>query len=152
MRGELHPRDLEIVDGRLDDDPQATYHLEFENGVEAWAVPAGHHEFEIVGTEGTVRTLNNAEGLALRVNRPTDSPSHREWHTEPLPETQKSSSVVACLEDLIAAHESGRPTLNHIEQAHHVTEACFAIAESHRQGGAWVDLPLTDRDLYIYHV
>ena len=120
--------------------------------MEAWAVPAGHHEFEIVGTEGTVRTLNNAEGLALRVNRPTDSPSHREWHTEPLPETQKSSSVVACLEDLIEAHESGRPTLNHIEQAHHVTEACFAIAESHRQGGAWVDLPLTDRDLYIYHV
>ena len=152
VRGELHPRDLEIVDGRLDDDPQATYHVEFENGVEAWAVPAGHHEFEIVGTEGTVRTLNNAEGLALRVNRPTDSPSHREWHAEPLPETQKSSSVVACLEDLIAAHESGRPTLNHIEQAHHVTEACFAIAESHRQGGAWVDLPLTDRDLYIYHV
>ena len=31
-------------------------------------------------------------------------------------------------------------------------EACFAIAESHRQNGAWVDLPLTDRDLYIHHV
>jgi predicted dehydrogenase len=152
VRGELHPRDLEIVDGRLDDDPLATYHLEFENGVEAWSIPAGHHEFEIVGTEGVVRTLNNAEGLALRVNRPTDSSRHREWHSEPLPEVKKSSSVVACLEDLIEAHETGRPTLNHIEQAHHVTEACFAIAESHRQGGAWVDLPLTDRDLYIYHV
>lgn len=152
VRGELHPRDLEIVDGRLDDDPMATYHLEFENGVEAWCISAGQHEFEIVGTEGVVRTLNNAEGLSLRVNQPTDSTRHREWHAEPLPEVEKSSSVVTCLEDLIEAHETGRSTLNHIEQAHHVTEACFAIAESHRQGGAWVDLPLTDRDLYIYHV
>ena len=130
----------------------ATYHLEFENGVEAWCIAGGQHEFEIVGTEGVVRTLNNAEGLSLRVNQPTDSSKHREWHAEPLPEVEKSSSVVTCLQDLIEAHETGRPTLNHIEQAHHVTEACFAIAESHRQGGAWVELPLADRDLYIYHV
>jgi len=91
VRGELHPRDLEIVDGRLDDDPMATYHLEFENGVEAWCIPAGQHEFEIVGTEGVVRTLNNAEGLSLRVNRPTDSTRHRGWHAEPLPEVESES-------------------------------------------------------------
>jgi len=152
VRGELHPRDLVITDGRLDDDPQATYHLQLENGVEVWTVPGGHHEFEIIGTEGSVRTLNNAMDLALRVAHPTDSPRHHEWDLTPSPTIEKSSSVVACLNDLVTSYETGRPTLNPIEQAHHVTEACFAIAESHRQNGAWVDLPLTDRDLYIHHV
>jgi predicted dehydrogenase len=152
VRGELHPRDLEIVNGRLDEDPQATYHLQLEHDIEVWSVPGGYHEFEIVGTEGSVRTQNNGKDLALRTNRPTDSPSHREWILEPVADIEKSSSVVACLDDLVAAHESGQPTMNPIAQAHHITEACFAIAESHRQGGTWIELPLVDRDLYIYHV
>ena len=53
---------------------------------------------------------------------------------------------------LIDAYEQGRPTLGHVEVAHHVTEACIAVAESHRRGSSWVNLPLRDRDLYIFHV
>ena len=30
--------------------------------------------------------------------------------------------------------------------------ATIAVAESHRQGGAWIELPLKERDLYIFHV
>jgi hypothetical protein len=33
-----------------------------------------------------------------------------------------------------------------------IVEACIAVAESHRRGGAWVELPLAQRDLYIFHV
>ena len=59
---------------------------------------------------------------------------------------------MSCLENLVAAHEEDRPTLGHIDVTHHITEATIAVAESHRQGGTWIELPLTTRDLYIFHV
>jgi hypothetical protein len=62
------------------------------------------------------------------------------------------STVITCLEDLVAAHETGQPTRDHIDHAHHITEVCIGVAESHRRGGGWVDLPLEERGLYIWHV
>ena len=62
------------------------------------------------------------------------------------------SATVACLEDLVDAFETGRQTLGDITIAHHATEICLAVAESHQQGGIWIDLPLANRSLYIYHV
>ena len=50
------------------------------------------------------------------------------------------------------AHETGRQSLNHIEQAHQATEICLAMVESHRQGGVRVKLPLENRELYVWHV
>ena len=60
--------------------------------------------------------------------------------------------VVNVLEDLVSAYESGRPSLGNIDITHHITEACLAVAESHRRGGEWVSLPITNRDLYVFHV
>ena len=59
---------------------------------------------------------------------------------------------MCCLEDLVAARESGQPTRGHIGITHHITEATIAVAESHRRGNAWIELPLKERDLYIFHV
>ena len=56
------------------------------------------------------------------------------------------------LEDLVSAYESGRPSLGNIDITHHITEACLAVAESHRRGGEWVSLPIANRDLYVFHV
>ena len=56
------------------------------------------------------------------------------------------------LQDIVDAHEQGRPTLGPIDVTHHITEACIAVAESHRAGGGWINLPLQDRDLYIFHI
>jgi len=58
---------------------------------------------------------------------------------------------VACLEDLINAYEQNRPPLGNIEVTHHATEICFAIAESHIQGKR-VNLPISNQELYIWHV
>ena len=43
-------------------------------------------------------------------------------------------------------------TLNITNNTHEITEACIGIAESHAQGGIWLDLPLANRDLYVFHV
>ena len=65
-RGELLPRDLKIEDNRLEEDPNSNYHIQFANGVEAWAVSAGPRDFEIIGTEGSIRAMNSATGTVLR--------------------------------------------------------------------------------------
>ncbi len=148
VRGDLVPPDDKIQGEQLPKDPFATFQLKFANGVEAWSVPSygWEMEAEVIGTEGCIRTLNNGTGIQLRKGE------WDEYAEIPIPLPAPNSSVKACLEDIVDAYESARPSFNNIDVAHHTTEALFAIAESHRRGGGWVDLPLANRDLYIYHV
>ena len=147
VRGELASD--AAVDGRhIAADPRATYQLRFAGGIEAWSVPVAGWEFEVLGTEGAVRSLNNGGGIQLR--RATEK--RYGWEEEAVSPVEPYSPVMACLEDLVEAHENGRQTLGHVDLTHHITEACIAVGESHLAGGAWVDLPLADRDLYIFHV
>ena len=150
VRGELLPRDLEF-DGFLPSDPQATYQLQFANGVEASSVAAGEWEFEVIGDAGAVRNFNNGAYNGLRL-RPEDTERRYAWEESRLAELPPKGTAVSCLEDLVRAYESGQPTRGHVGVAHHVTEACFAIAESHKRGGTWIELPLQDRDTYIFHI
>ena len=147
VRGELEPSDYVIEDGHVPFDPPATYELRFDGGVRAWSVPAGPWEFEVIGSEGAVRSLGNGAGDSLRL-----AGKGRNWVEAALPDVEPRSTVVSCLEDLLDAHEEGRPTRGHIDTTHHITEACLGVAESHRRGGAWVELPGVDRDLYVFHV
>ena len=151
VRGELLPRDTVIADNRLDHDPVATYQVEFEDGTQAWQVPHGSYDTQIIGSAGIISTMNNGMDFAWR--RPEEPP--KKWARllpEPLDLKAEQSATVLCLEDLVEAYEQGRPSLNNIDIAHHSTEICLAVAESHRQGGAWVDLPLGNRELYVFHV
>jgi len=151
IRGELRPRDTVIEGEQIPYDPQATYQLEFENGIYAASIPSGQWEFEVVGTEGSIRSLNN--GHAIQLRKPGGMLGKRAaWEDAPIEEVNARSHVVTCLEDIIDAHEEGRPTIGHIDVTHHITEACIAVAESHRAGGTWIDLPLSNRDLYIFHI
>lgn len=147
VRGEFEPPDYLIEDGHVPFDPVATCQLRFDGGVQAWSVPAGPWEFEVLGSEGVVRSLGNGAGASLRI-----ASNGRNWVEAELPAVEPRSTVVSCLEDLLNAHEEGRPTRGHIDIAHHITEACLAVAESHRRGGARVELPGVDRDLYVFHV
>lgn len=148
VRGELRPRETRFVDNRLDHDPEAVYQVEFENGAEAWQVPFGNYDVEVVGDEMIVG-LNNGMDFQWRRSA-ADKWGRLVPHKLELP--VQRSATVACLEDLVEAYETGRPSLNPVEVAHHATEICLASAESHRQGGAWVDLPLQNRELYVWHV
>ena len=148
IRGELEPRDRVIENNHIPTDPYGSFQLEFENGVSASSVPAGEWEFEVMGTEGSVRFSANGRSVILR--RPRGLPT--EWVPEPLPFDDSRTATMICLEDLVDAYENGRPTIGNVDLAHHITEACIAIAESHARGGAWMTLPLENRELYIFHV
>ena len=150
--GELRPADLKIENRRIDKDPSAIYHIEFEGGLEAWTVPYGGWEFEVIGSAGVIRTMNNGAEFALRKSVPiSDKRSALKQVPFPAADVTKSSTLY-CLDDLVAAYEERRPPLGHVETAHTATELCFAVAESHLQAGAKVTLPLPRRDLYIWHV
>jgi predicted dehydrogenase len=148
--GELRPRDMKVENNRLDKDPAAIYQIEFDGGVEAWTIPAGMWDFEIWGTGGCIRGMNNGIDWAMR--KPFKLSDRRSIFREvAFPDYQARSATVACLEDLIDAHEEGRATLGNVEVTHRATEICLAVAESHIQGRR-VELPLNNRDLYIWHV
>ena len=70
VRGEILPRETRIVGNRIDEDPRAAFHIVFANGVEAYSVPGGPAETEVVGTEGSVRTLNTLDGGEASVRHP----------------------------------------------------------------------------------
>ena len=147
VRGEFEDTDYEIVDGHVPFDPRATYQMRFEGGVEAWSVPGGYWEFEVLGSQGSVRSFNNGTDAQLRV-----AGEGRGWEIEPLPAPTPTSTVVSCLEDLVDAHEAGQATRGHVRVTHQITEACLAVAESHRQAGRWLAPSEVDRNLYVFHI
>ncbi len=154
VRGELHPRDLKIEDNHLAEDPRATFHIVFSNGVEAYSVPGGPVETEVIGTENSIRASNTLESSEATVHLRAASGGDRRpaWKSIPVPPIPGGSSVVACLEDLVNSYGAGRPSRANIDVSHQVAEAMLAVAESHRQGGAWIELPVQNRDLYVFHV
>ena len=151
VRGELLPRDFQIVGDQIPSDPDATYQLRFANGVDAWSVPSGNWEFEVHGTEGAIRSIENGAGATLRVAKKSEGRALR-WEETPFEFVTAASPVVTCLEDLVYACESNRSTRGPVDLSHHITGACIGIAESHRQGGAWIEPHSVPRDLYIFHV
>ncbi len=145
--GELNSIDHRIPDNRLDEDPYGIFQLNFANGVSAASVPAGNWEFEVLGDGGSIRLQDNGTGLQLRKN---DAGRARIASEVPVAQVAEHSATLFCLEDLVLAHEEGRPTLGPVEIAHHLTEVCLALAESHRQERR-INLPLENRSLYIFH-
>lgn len=145
--GELNTIDHRIPENRLDEDPYGIFQLTFANGVVATSVPSGNWEFEVMGDRGSLRLQNNGTGLQLRQN---EADKARIATEVPVEKVAEHSATQYCLEDLVLAHEEGRPTLGRIEIAHHLTEVCLALAESHRQEKR-ISLPLENRSLYIFH-
>ncbi len=153
VRGELHPRDMKIEDNHLAEDPRATFHIQFENGVEAYSVPGGPVETEVIGSENSIRASNtlNRKEVAVHLRASVKGNEKPDWTSIPVPDLP-GGTVVACLEDLVESHESGRPSKANVKVSHRVAEALLTVPESHRQGGAWIQLPVENRDLYVFHV
>ena len=149
VRGGLLPRDTVIEDNWLGHDPRAVFEIEYENGLTSSSVPfSGTWEFEVVGSEGSIRSLNDGQEVLLR----RKGGRGEWWDIAPDPTVTPESSVVYLLEDLVEARESDSAALGNVDVTHQTTEACLAVAESHVKGGAWVDLPMQQRDLYVFHV
>jgi predicted dehydrogenase len=147
VRGQFDDADYVIEGNHVPFDPRATYQLRFDGGVDAWSLPAAYWEFEILGTKGSIRSFNNGTSSQLRLATEGGG-----WDEVPLAPVTPTSTVVSCLEDLVDSFEAGRRTRGHVEITHQITQACLAVAESHRQSGRWMEPAEVDPDLYVFHI
>jgi predicted dehydrogenase len=120
-------------------------YIQFKNGVRGYIVAGGKYEFEVLGTNGRIRTLNN--GLGGKFWK-----AQGQWGIQeevPFPSAKVESGTVRCIEDLVDAIENHRETQGNIHLACRSQEIIIGIVESHRQGGKRVPLPLENREIYV---
>ena len=154
--------DVEWVFGEMESDEKAAGeadlmgngYLAFDNGARGFlrGTPTGAApwEFDLIGTEGRVRSL--AQGMETQYYRwvpgglrdqglPARAPF-------PLP-THFPSTGLSVIEDLVDCIETGRQPRCSGEDGRKALEIAIALRESHRRGGRRVDLPLAERSLRI---
>jgi predicted dehydrogenase len=141
-----------------DDDLAGNGYLQFANGVQAFVrtMPCGgaDWEFEVVGTAGRLRAVNDADQLELwKLATPTLPGRRREPARYgvplPVPHLRQGTANMRTVQDLLAGLRTGKePTCNG-EAGRQALEIAIALRESHRRGGVRVDLPLADRSLRI---
>jgi len=120
-------------------------YIKFKNGVHGYMTAGGAYEFEVLGTKGRVRTLNN--GLRGQLWK-----AKGQWNMQeevPFLDVGIVSGTVKCIKDLVEALETGRDTQGDIQLARRSQEMILGIVESHRQGGIRIPLPLENRDLHV---
>ncbi|MFC1716380.1 Gfo/Idh/MocA family protein [Candidatus Poribacteria bacterium] len=146
VQGTVNATDEDWEGDKLYADPGITCgHVRFRNGVHGYMVAGGAHEYEVLGTKGRIRTLNN--GLDAQLWK-----AHGQWNIQmaaPFPDVEIVSGTVRCIEDLVDAIETGRDTQGGIQLARRSQEMILGFVESHRQDGARVPLPLENRNLYV---
>ena len=154
--------DVEWVFGEMESDEKAAGdedlmgngYMVFDNGVRGFlrGTPTGaaQWEFDLIGTEGRVRSL--AQGMETQYYRwVPGGPRGRNLPARapfPLPTTIPSMGF-AVIEDLVHCIDTGAPPRCSDQDGRKALEIAIAMRESHRQGGRRIDLPLPDRSLRL---
>lgn len=138
VQGHLPEGDEIFAGDVLRQDPLAEGIIQFANGVKGYALlTARRSEFEAVCTKGTLTAFNNGQGWRVRRF------GTAEYSGSPMPEYERASSTLRLVEDLVHALDTGEPPRGGVRVARANNELIFAFIESHRRGGARVELPLS---------
>ena len=137
-----------------DDDLMGNGYLAFDNGARAYlrgtSTGIASWEFDIIGTEGRVRTASDALEFEFfqRVGgglRGRGIPARSPFPQPARPEGQG----ITVISDLIDAIEKNHPPRCSGADGQAALEVAIALRESHRQGGVRINLPIEDRSLRI---
>jgi predicted dehydrogenase len=143
VQAELPGSEDAIVGDTIVKDPAGHGILQFENGVTGYVLLSGKgdaSEHEAICEGGSMTQIANGADWQLR--RFDREDEHHEFpHFEP------ASSTVKLIEDIAHSLDTGEPTRGNVRVARASTELIFAFIESHRNGGARVELPLVDSKL-----
>ncbi|MHB8996554.1 MAG: Gfo/Idh/MocA family protein [Armatimonadota bacterium] len=150
-QGTVLTADFDPQAERWDDDLCGIGQVRLSNGVMCHLLSTGMWaEFAVVGSEGMVAIMNNGTDFGLRRREMVCDGKYIEYQTRPFPEYTRTSPTVRLIQDLVQALETDGETRQGVRRAVNTTEITFGIIESHRQGGARVDLPLQRRDLWMW--
>ncbi len=161
---------VEWVFGEIESDESAGGELDvsgngyfaFDNGVRAFirTMPCGDsvgNIYEVIGERGRIHCeerpahfefIRFQNFMEVEDNHPAPPPRSAQpavaRYQIPLPPKVDGLGITA-LNDIIAAHEEGRPPRVSGEDGLQALEIAIAMRESHRRGGVKVTLPLEDR-------
>ena len=122
-----------------------SFRVGYANGAEGVFLPVpGRFDIDIHGTEGLVTAWDNGESFRIRRG---DRRSNQisEQTIRPAGE----GPTVCTIRNVIREMETGEKTDGNIEVTMQAVEVQFGLAHSHLNNGQRIDLPLTDRTLYI---
>jgi predicted dehydrogenase len=139
-----------------DDDLAGNGYLAFDNGARGFfrMLPSGAATWTIdaIGETGLIHIRNANEGYEFELWRMgeavTGGAQTPVRHVFPRPQKLWSAGV-GQVKDAIACIETGKMPNCSGDIGRHLLEIAIAIRESHRRGNVRVDLPLTDRSLFI---
>jgi predicted dehydrogenase len=126
-------------------DPMVGYfRVGYQGGAEGVFLPRpGSFEVDVVGTEGRALAWDNGQHFVIR----RGGPGGRIQETVFRPAGE--SPTVCTIRSLIREIETGERTAGNIDVTMQSVEVQFALAHSHLQGGARVEVPVADRSLYV---
>lgn len=127
----------------LTKDPNGQATIGFANGVIGYALGTPRPtEFEAVCTHGTVTAQNNGSRVVVRRQLESESPRYRALDEERPLSFRPASATKRLIEDLVHSLDTGEAPRGGVGVARSNTEIIFACIESHRRGGALIQLPL----------
>jgi UDP-N-acetylglucosamine 3-dehydrogenase len=151
IQGTVTDADFDPRAERWDRDLSGTGQVRFSNGVMCYLLNTGlWAEFAAVGSEGEVVIMNNGVDYAFRRREAVCNGRYHEFRPAPFPAFERVSPTVRLIRDLVQALETDGETRQGIRRAVNTAEIAFGIVESHRQGGARVQLPLARRDYWMH--
>lgn len=145
------PHGDEVIEGEiLKEDPVGHGIIQFANGVTGYALntPRGI-EYEAICERGAITAFNNGVEWQLRRRVPVDPRGRTGFAIDAFPAFEHASTTLRLIEDLVHALDTGQPPRGGVRVARANTELIFAFVESHRRGGARVQLPLQDSRLRL---
>ncbi len=143
VQAHLTDGDQAIEGDRLIKDPVGHGIIQFEDGVTAYALQTGRRdEFEAICERGVLTSLRDGLIWQLRRQDGVDFRGQPVLVPGRFPRYQRASTSLKIVEDLVNALDTGEPTRGGVRVARAGAELIFAFIESHRSGGARVELPL----------
>jgi predicted dehydrogenase len=141
----------QTIDGdRLIEDPIGHGTIQFEDGVTAYVLLTGRRgEFEAVCERGVITAFRDGLTWGLRRHGAVDFRGNPALSPGRFPRYESASTSLRIVEDLVNALDTGEPTRGGVRVARAGTELIFAFIESHRRGGARVELPLQGSKLRL---
>src|SRR6185369_2077699 len=104
-------------------------------------------EYEAICERGTLTSLNNGLEWQLRRNAPIDPQGRSGSVLGTFPHVAPRSRTLRLIEDLVHSLDTGEPPRGGVRVARANTQIIFGLIESHRRGGARVELPLSGNTL-----
>jgi predicted dehydrogenase len=134
----------------LHGDPTGEGTIWFENGVTCYVMLTSRSaENEAICERGTLTALNNGSQWQMRLRSTEEGPRRGKLVEQPFPPFERTSSTANLIADLVHSLDTGEPTRCGGPVARASTELIFAFMESHRRGGARIELPLKESSLRL---